>query len=123
MLVLDEERQKAMAVSGHLLPTGKHMIVYSFTAAGPAFIYNSSGQPVYQVVEGISAIDWLDNLYYIQGSGNGYAIIKWNPEGQRIASFNLPLGVIRIEGNGTIYCLVFDREAEGFYRVVRWQRK
>jgi hypothetical protein len=122
-LNLDEEQQKALAVPGHLLPSGKPMIVYSLTAAGPAFVYDSSGQPIYQVVEGISAIDLAGKMYYIQYKGNGYTIIKWDALGRRIASFELPLGYIHVENDGTVYCFGIDQETQETYYVVRARLK
>ena len=123
---LDEDEQKALAVSGHLLPSGKPLIVR--TGPSAAYIYDSSGRSIYQVIEGISALDLAGNLYYIQyiqykDGGAGYTVIKWTPQGQRIASFDLPLGWVRIEGNGTVYCFAIDRETWDAYYVVRAQSK
>jgi hypothetical protein len=123
VLGLDEDGQKALAVSGHLLPSGKPMIVRSLTAAGPAFVYNSSGQPIYQVVEGISAIDLAGNLYYFEEGDRGYTIVKWDPKGQRIASFDLPFGIIRVEGDGTVYCFTMDWQTWATYYVIRAEHK
>ncbi|MGC9023212.1 MAG: hypothetical protein ACP5NB_00005, partial [Chloroflexia bacterium] len=124
VLVLDAERQKEMAIPGHLLSSGRSMIIYSPTAAGPGFIYNSLGQPIYQVPEGISAIDLAGNLYYIRykDGGGGYTIIKWDSRGRRIASFDLPLGIFRIESDGSIHCLTMDQWQSTYY-IIRWQVK
>jgi hypothetical protein len=124
-LSLDEEQQKALAIPGHLLPSGRPMTIRSLTAARPAFVYDSSGQPIYQVVEGVSAIDLTGNMYDIQDQDGfrGYTVIKWNPRGQRIASFDLPLGWIRIEGDGTIYCFTIDRQTWDNYYIIRAEHK
>lgn len=118
---LDEDEQQAQAVPGHLLPSGKSMIVY-YLPKTAYVVYDSSGQPIYQVPEGIIAIDLAGYMYCCKETDEGYTTIKWDTLGRQIASFDLPFGWIRIEGDGTVYCFFIDRETWDTYYVIRaWQ--
>jgi hypothetical protein len=117
-----EERQKAMALPGHLLPNGKTMIVYTLSANGPAYIYDLQGKPIYEPTVGVSSMDSAGNLYYAPTQ----TVIKWNPRGQVIASFDTPAGTTLIDESGTVYCFTIftmDRQRLDTYRVIRWQQK
>ncbi|MEM3554765.1 MAG: hypothetical protein QXU79_02990 [Candidatus Micrarchaeaceae archaeon] len=122
----EEEQQKTMAIPGHLSSSGKTLIFQALTAAGPAFLYNPYGQRIYEVMPswGIN-IDSLGNLYCFQyqDGKDRYTVVKYNPRGRRITSFNLPSHIIkyRVESDGTIYSFTMDWQTHSAYYIVRWQ--
>jgi hypothetical protein len=124
--VFDEEYQKAMAISGHMLPSGKVYLARAWTSTRPSYLYNEQGQPIYAILrrgDGLAGIDQLDNIYLETNNTGGYTIRKYNPQAKVVASFDVPLASRLIDSIGTAYCLVLDRQTAASYRIIRWQRQ
>ncbi len=125
--VFSEERQKMMAMPGHLLDSGGTVITYA--PFSNSYLYDLQGHRIYELANqrGVIAIDQWGFWYLV-----GYDPInttmfmrlhKLAKDGKEVAAFDLPGPRLIVDKNGVVYCLVFDRQTKANYQVIRWQQK
>lgn len=123
----DEQYQRTAAVPGLMCNTGTY---FSYIVRDSLYLYDSQGHYLYECPHctGRFEMDTEGNMYlrryiYTEGQTSSYTVEKYNPQGRTVAAFGTPIGTIRVDETGAVYCLVFDQQSATHYQVIRWQRQ
>jgi hypothetical protein len=123
----DEARQQNVTMPGTIGSRGTYFS-YSPTAADLLYLYDRQGQRIFacpQSFAGRIQVGQRNNIYLISSNGSNptYTIKKYDQQGRLVASFDLPLGALQIDTDGTAYGLTMDWQTWATYYGIRAEHK